>query len=228
MKELRRGGRAGVARVACLLIWLVLGVGRVAAAPILPVYLEDCHAGNFYWLAQTLDLDQPYLLLHFDAHSDANALFDSDTVRDALRKVVNVEERTHRLDSWRKLGTVQCFNWIEPLMPRPFERVVWVPAERLAPEDQAARQGEARAYLDNHEETAPRSAGSLADRYAVHSFEDLRAQAPEQWTGGLPVVASVDLDYFAALSDDQLPVAFERVFAYLLTLHTLQTIKISV
>ena len=228
MNGFRRLRRAGVTWAAGLLIWLAPGVVRVVAAPTLPVYLEDCHAGSFYWLAQTLDLDQPYLLLHFDAHSDANAIFDSDTVRDALRKVASVEERTRRLESWRKLGTVQCFNWIEPLMPRPFERVVWVPAERLAPEDQAARQGEARAYLDNHEETAPRAAGSLADRYAVRSFEDLRAQAPEQWTGGLPVVASVDLDYFAALPDDELPVAFERVFAYLLTLDRLQAITFAV
>ena len=224
-----RGGHRGrLVWTTIVLCWLGLGVVRVAAAPTLPVYLEDCHAGSFYWLAQTLNLDQSYVLLHIDAHSDANAIFGSDSVRDALRKVVNVEERARRLDAWRQRGTVQCFDWIEPLMPRPFERVVWVPAERLAPDDQVARQSEARSYLDNHEETAPRASGSLADRYEVRSFEDLRAQTPEQWTGGLPVVASVDLDYFAALPDDQLPAAFERVFAYLLTLDRLQAITFAV
>ncbi len=225
----RRGGRfAYAARVACVLTWLWLGAAWAVAAPTLPIYIEDCHAGSFYWLAQTLDLDQPYLLLHFDAHSDANAIFGSDDVRDALRKVVNVEERTRRLDSWRKAGTVQCFDWIEPLLPRPFERVVWVPAERLSSADQTTRQSEARAYLDGHEEAAPRACGSLADRYEVRSFESLRAHAPEQWTGGLPVVASVDLDYFAALPDEELPAAFERVFAYLLTLDRLQAITFAI
>ena len=149
-------------------------------------------------------------------------------MRDALRKVVNVDERTRRLESWRKLGTVQCFDWIEPLMPRPFERVVWVPAERLSSTEQNVRQNEARAYLDAHEETAPRICGSLANRYEVRSFEDLRVQAPEQWTGGLPVVASVDLDYFAALPVEQLAAAFERVFAYLLTLDRLQAITFAI
>ena len=215
-------------QVVCVLTWFWLGAVPVTAAPTLPVYIEDCHAGSFYWLAQTLDLDQPYLLLHFDAHSDTNAIFGSDDVRDALRKVVNIDERTRRLESWRKLGTVQCFNWIEPLMPRPFERVVWVPAERLSSTERTVRQNEARAYLDAHEETAPRICGSLANRYEVRSFEDLRAQAPEQWTGGLPVVASVDLDYFAALPDEQLAAAFERVFAYLLTLDRLQAITFSI
>ena len=213
-------------------LWLLglatLWSSGALAAPNLPIYLEDCHAGSFYQLAQVLDLDQPYVLLHFDAHSDANAIFGSDEVRAALRQVADVGERAHRLEAWRKAGTIQCFNWIEPLMPRPFERVVWVPAERLAPADQAARQSEARAYLDGHEEVAPRACGSLADHYEVRSFETLRAQTPEQWSGGLPVVASVDLDYFAALPDEQLPAAFERVFAYLLTLDRVQAITFAV
>ncbi len=225
-------GRSGSSIRWTVFLWLLgltaLWTSRAFPAPILPIYLEDCHAGSFYQLAQTLDLDQPYTLLHFDAHSDANAIFSSDEVRTALRQVANVGERTRRLEAWRKAGTIQCFNWIEPLMPRPFERVVWIPAEQLSPVDQAARQSEARAYLDGHEEVAPRGCGSLANRYEVRSFADLRAQAPERWSGGLPVVASVDLDYFAALPDEQLPAAFERVFAYLLTLDRLQVITFAV
>jgi hypothetical protein len=228
MNLLLCGRRACLVQAAYVLVWLGIGVVRAAAAPTLPIYIEDCHAGSFYWLAQTLDLDQPYLLLHFDAHSDANAIFGSDDVREALRRVANTEERARRLESWRKLGTVQCFDWIEPLMPRPFEHVVWVPAERLTSADQTARQSEAGAYLDGHEEVAPRTCGSLAARYEVCSFENLRSQVPEQWIGKLPIVASVDLDYFAALPDEQLPAAFERVFAYLLTLDRLQAITFAI
>lgn len=198
--------------------------GYLNAAPNLPIYLEDCHAGSFYWLAQTLDLDQPYLLLHFEAHSDANAIFGSDNLRDALRQVPTIEERTHRLENWRKIGAVQCFNWIEPLMPRPLERVIWVPGESLSPGDQAAREKDARDFLDGHEEVAPRACGSLAGHYEVRSFESLRAHPP----GDLPIVASVDLDYFAALPDAQLDAAFEQVFSWLLTLPRLQAITFAV
>ena len=225
-------GRWGALRWWAAWLGLLLSAGwwgsRVEGAPTLPIFLEDCHAGSFYQLAQALDLDQPYVLLHFDAHSDANAIFGSDEVRTALRRVADTGQRTRRLEAWRRAGTIQCFDWIEPLMPRPFERVVWVPAERLAAADQATRQSEARAYLDGHEEVAPRACGSLAEHYEVRSFEDLRAQGPERWAGGLPVVASVDLDYFAALPDAELPAAFERVFAYLLTLDRLQAITFAV
>jgi poly-gamma-glutamate capsule biosynthesis protein CapA/YwtB (metallophosphatase superfamily) len=197
---------------------------HLEAAPNLPIYLEDCHAGSFYWLARNLDLDQPYLLLHFDAHSDANAIFGSDNLRDALRQVPSVEERTRRLENWRKIGAVQCFDWIEPLMPRPLERVIWVPAEILSPGDQAAREKDARDFLDGHEEVAPRACGNLAEHYEVCSFESLRARSPSD----LPIVASVDLDYFAALPDGQLDAAFERVFSWLLTLPRLQAITFAV
>jgi hypothetical protein len=55
------------------------------ASNALPIYIEDNHAGTFYWLAQHVDLDQPCTLVHFDAHSDASGIFDSDNIRDALR-----------------------------------------------------------------------------------------------------------------------------------------------
>src|SRR5947207_2845135 len=58
-----------------------------ATAKVLPIYIEDNHAGTFYWLAQKLDLDQPCTLILFDAHSDASGIFDSDNIRNALRNV---------------------------------------------------------------------------------------------------------------------------------------------
>src|SRR5262249_60140855 len=102
------------------------------AASGLPIYIEDNHAGTFYWLAQNIDLDQSYTLILFDAHSDASGIFDSDKIRDALRNVGSTEARRTLLDRWRGNGTVQCFNWIEPLMPAPMAKVIWVPAEKLS------------------------------------------------------------------------------------------------
>src|SRR6058998_2541851 len=104
----------------------------ITEANALPIYIEDNHAGTFYWLAQNIDLDQQYTLILFDAHSDASGIFDSDKIRDALRKVASREDRQALLDRWRHTGGVQCFNWIEPLMPGPIAKVIWVPAEKLS------------------------------------------------------------------------------------------------
>ena len=63
----------------------------------------------------------------------------------------------------------------------------------------------------------------------MRSFEDLRAQPSETMDKRTcPSWASVDLDYFAALPDEELSAAFERVFAYLLTLDRLQAITFAI
>ena len=144
----------------------------VTAQPItLPIYIEDNHAGSFYWLAQHLDWDEEVTLLHFDAHSDASAIFDSDGLRNAMRHVSSLEERNARLEAWRKDGVIQCFDWIEPLMPAPVGHVIWIPREKLAAGEGEHLQAEAHDYLDAHLEAAPRMAGSFRGRYAVTSFK---------------------------------------------------------
>src|SRR5712671_7145087 len=104
------------ARVAGLCVAVLLAAASASAtgASVLPVYIEDNHAGTFYWLAQNIDLDQQYTLILFDAHSDASGIFDSDKIRDALPNVASSEARQELLARWRSKGTVQCFNWIEP------------------------------------------------------------------------------------------------------------------
>src|SRR5262249_59622971 len=119
-------------RRAAALCTAALLIAVSAAAKPLPIYIEDNHAGTFYWLAQNINLDEPCTLILFDAHSDASGIFDSDKIREALRKVASVQDRQTLLDRWRGKGVVQCFNWIEPLMPAPIEKVIWVPAEKLS------------------------------------------------------------------------------------------------
>ena len=75
-----------------------------ASTNVLPIYIEDNHAGTFYWLAQNIDLDQPHTLILFDAHSDASGIFDSDKIRDALRTVASAEDRGTLLERWRNHG----------------------------------------------------------------------------------------------------------------------------
>src|SRR5262245_62686130 len=137
----------------------------------LPIYIEDNHAGTFYWLAQNIDLDQSYTLLLFDAHSDASGIFDSDKIRDALRNVASRQNRQTLLDRWRSHGAVQCFNWIEPLMLAPIAKVIWVPAEELSPAEIRKRAQEATALLDGHLEAAPRKSRSFDHSYAATDYE---------------------------------------------------------
>jgi hypothetical protein len=189
-----------------------------AAAPItLPIYIEDSHAGSFYWLAEHLDLDEECTLIHFDAHSDASAIFDSDKLRERLRRVASVEERQQLLERWREAGVIQCFNWIEPLMPAPISRVIWV----------ALNQGgedEARDQLDGHLEAAPRASGSFRQRYQRVSFDRLKAHLKES----APVVITIDLDYFADIPASRRAAAFERVWKFVSECRNLRAVTIAI
>lgn len=205
-------------RLAVLL--LLVAAGRwAAAAPItLPIYIEDNHAGSFYWLAEHLDLDEQYTLIHFDAHSDASAVFDSDKIRERLRRVGSLEERHELLERWRVVGVIQCFNWIEPLMPAPVERVIWVHARNPADEK------EAREQLDGHLEAAPRESGSFRQRYQLVDFDRLRPR----WKEDGPVIVTIDLDYFANVAANRRAKEFERVWKFVGECRNLRAVTIAI
>ena len=152
------------ARVAARLVAPIVAAACTASATsrALPIYIEDNHAGTFYWLAQHVDLDQPCTLIHFDAHSDASGIFDSDNIRADLRNVASTQEREKLLDRMRGTGAVQCFNWIEPLMPAPIAKVIWVPGEKLTSSEIQKRAKQATSLLDGHLEAAPRKSGSFS------------------------------------------------------------------
>src|SRR5215216_2549244 len=196
----------------CIAALLVAATAGVAGAKALPIYIEDNHAGTFYWLARNIDLDQPCTLILFDAHSDASGIFDSDKIRDALRNVASTQDRQTLLDRWRSKGAVQCFNWIEPLMPSPVAEVIWVPAEELSAAEIGKRTDEATALLDGHLEAAPRRAGSLRGAYIVSDLQNLEKRLnPKQ-----PLLVTIDLDYFAELGAAEQKLAFERVWNFVI------------
>jgi hypothetical protein len=188
------------------------------AGPItLPIYIEDNHAGSFYWLAEHLELDEPYTLVHFDAHSDASGIFDSDQIRERLRRVDSLEERREVLERWRRKGAIQCYNWIEPLMPAPIARVLWVRRNH-------ASEREAREQLDGHLEAAPRVSGSFRDRYGAVEFERLGAELKD----GRPVVVTIDLDYFADVPERRRAAEFERVWKFVVECRNLRAVTIAI
>jgi Bacterial capsule synthesis protein PGA_cap len=196
----------------CMAALLVAVSSASAVANALPVYIEDNHAGTFYWLAQNIDLDQPCTLILFDAHSDASGIFDSGKIRDALRNVASRQVREALLDHWRSKGVVQCFNWIEPLMPTPIAQVIWVPSEKLSETEIRKHAQQATAFLDGHLEAAPRKSGSLRGSYVVSDFQSLeRHLDPNQ-----PVVVTIDLDYFAGLRAAEQEAAFARIWNFVI------------
>ena len=195
-----------------------------ARASVLPIYIEDNHAGTFYWLAQNIDLEQPCTLLLFDAHSDASGIFDSDKIRDALRDVASNEARQELLDRWRSKGTVQCFGWIEPLMPAPIEKVIWVPGEKLSASQIRKYRQHATALIDGHLEAAPREAGSLRDAYVVSDFKRLEKQLDPNRA----LIVTIDLDYFAGLTAAQQERAFARIWKFVIERPNLRAITFAV
>jgi len=195
------------------------------ASPItLPIYLEDSHAGSFYWLAQHLDLDEEITLIHFDAHSDASAIFDSDKLRERLRRLASLEERRQLLERWRQAGVIQCFNWIEPLMPAPISKMFWVPRRDVDKTKARMLQHEAVDFFDGHLEAAPRGSGSFRERCRVVGFDQLRGSLKEDG----PVVITIDLDYFAGVAASAQAGEFERVWNFVSECRNLRAVTFAV
>jgi len=196
-----------------------------AAAPItVPVYIEDSHAGSFYWLARQLDLDANYTLVHFDAHSDASAIFDSDKMRERLLRVGSLEERRNVLDQWRKTGAIQCYSWIEPLMPAPIARMIWVPGQTLSRTSATERQEKTVRQFDAHLEGAPRQSQSFRERCRVIGFDQLPGQLKE----GEPIVVTIDLDYFANVPVGRRAREFETVWKFVAECRNLRAVTIAI
>jgi Bacterial capsule synthesis protein PGA_cap len=196
----------------CFAALLAAASPAATAAKDLPIYIEDNHAGTFYWLAKNIDLDKTYTLLLFDAHSDASGIFDSDKIRYALRSVASTQDRQKLLDRWRGKGAVQCFNWIEPLMPAPIEKVIWVPAEKLSASQISERRQQATALLDGHLEAAPRKSGTLREAYVVSDFEHLEKEIERTER----LIVTIDLDYFAGLTAAEQEQAFARIWNFVI------------
>lgn len=188
---------AGSRRVRSGLCALFFLTNCPAPAGGLPVFLADNHAETFGWITRTFDLDETCTLVLIDAHSDASAAERSDELREQLRRVPTVAERARRVEAWRMDGRIQAFNWIEPLMPRPLERVLWVPRPLMPPDEQAQAAWEAVQALDGRLAMEPRGAGSFARRWEVLDEAGL-----QEWQAALtPVILAMDLDYFTGMKD---------------------------
>jgi len=161
------------------------------------VFLADNHAECFSWIARRFDLDEPHLLVLVDAHSDATAAERSDDIREQLRRVADASGRADRVERWLVGGRVQAFDWLEPLMPRPVARVMWIAKPEPDPAVFEALTGEAVARLDGRLEVEPRSAGSFTGRWKTSSLRELADWQP----GGRAIILTIDLDFFSGMPD---------------------------
>ena len=203
---------------------LCLSAAVWAAPPLrLPVYVEDSHAGSFYWMVQNLAVTGRYRLILIDAHDDATGLFDSDLVRHQVLRAASSGALGEQVRRWRSQGRIQCFNWIEPLMPRPIAGVTWIPADALTPREIAEKQRSLKVSLNAHEMATPRQAGDLADRYQILDLDHFLQRDFSE-----PTVVSLDLDYFAGQSQDAVRSRLRRILAHVLLLRNLQAITVAV
>lgn len=191
---------------------------------VLPIFVADNHADSLAFLAEHLDLDEPHLLVLVDAHSDATAVSRSDELRRDLRRVTSNEDRRSKVESWRHSGRVQAYNWIEPLLPRPFEQVVWIAAPKLHELKKRRLVQEARDALDSRIEFEPRAGGRLAERWLVEDSQALDGLFPDP----RPVVLSLDLDYFTELPEEMAKQEMERIWAVALRWPLLRAVTVAI
>lgn len=211
-------------RWTLLMLCLMGSVSDAADPGMLPVFVADNHADSLAFLAERLDLEEPHVLVLVDAHSDATAASRSDELRRGLRRVISGEERRARVDSWRQSGRLQAYNWIEPLMPRPLERVVWIAAPKLHELEKRRLATEARESLDGRMEFEARASGSLAARWTVTDSSGMGRLFPLP----IPVVLSLDLDYFTLLPEHEAAQEMELIWAEALRWPLLRAVTVAI
>lgn len=195
-------------RFVNFVLFSLLTLAPTHAAKELPVFIADNHAETAGWITRNFDLDDPHVLVLIDAHSDATAAERSEEIREQLRRVPSEKEREGRMENWRKTGRLQAFNWIEPLMPRPLDRVLWLATPALAAKDRRAKTLEAVESLDGRLEVEPRSAGTFARRWESFDLEGYTAWQP----GARKVILAIDLDFFAGMEPKERTAKFEVIW----------------
>ena len=195
-------------RFVNFVLFFLLTLAQSHVARELPVFIADNHAETAGWITRNFDLDDPHVLVLIDAHSDATAAERSEEIRERLRRVPSEKEREGRMENWRKTGRIQAFNWIEPLMPRPLDRVQWLAAPALASKDLRAKTLEAVESLDGRIEVEPRSAGTFAGRWESFDLEGYINWQP----GARKVILAIDLDFFAGMEPKERDAKFKVIW----------------
>jgi hypothetical protein len=177
---LHRPGFASARRAA--LLAFALCSPRV---PAIDLILSPSHAASFYSVLERCQSGAT--LVNVDFHDDLAANRRTRELRLAWFGAATAEEGKARLQALRSRTGVACWNWIEPLMPYPVERAVWV-----AP---PGAKAESLSALERKLKLGKRFGGTPLRRVALSDFA---AAIPEG-----PWVLSIDLDYLSDSSDPE-------------------------
>jgi len=119
---------------------------------------------------------------------------------------------------------VQAFNWIEPLMPLPLSRVLWVAGAELSAGGKDKLRTEAADALDARLEFEARAAGSLDALWKVEDVAGFEGWNAEE----APVIVSVDLDFFRGMGEGEAVSVFGRLWAAIMRLPRLAGVSFAV
>jgi len=160
-----------------------------------PFYIEDNHAGTFYWAVNNLDLSQDYQLVVFDEHFDAGQIVNSDGLRQSLQK--GHEERSVDIARWQKEGIIQSYNWLEPLISHPFKKILWVYPGK---EEFGSLYKKANTYFSMFDAILKKGIPqSLSGKLKVSKFASYEKSLDSE----LLTVVTIDLDYFNVFKSNQ-------------------------
>lgn len=190
----------------------------------IPIYISDNHASTFYWIWNQVDLAEPHTLILFDQHSDAGAVYQSDLIRKATQEP---QEIRHQLAAtWKKRGVIQCFNWLEPLVPFPIQEIKWVTPTLMTEEKAQEYKKSALQQLNQFEGQEPRPllTSGFESRYFVLNLKDLQKLKSFPH----PVIVSIDLDYFSNTPETELEKAFREVWTTVSSIPRLFGISIAI
>ena len=207
--------------ICCLIFIVSKTYALTSDNNFLPVYIEDYHTSSFYYYVKTLDWDQKYTLILIDKHSDATQVFDSDTIRKKLSTQYEIDTFTENL---KKIGIIQCFNWIEPLMPHPISKVIWISKNSIDDSEKMEKEKDVKEELNAHEIAIKRKSSDLSKQFHISDFENQKNNIDFK----NPVIVSLDLDYFTDLKDDELEIEFKKIIQYILSIKNLVGVTIAI
>ncbi len=212
--------RAGL--LPCIIIFFTCAPSNQSSH--VPVYIQDYHTGSFYWLARHLDWYKEYRLILFDAHSDAFAVYHSQTLKQDLRHAVEQGRLNELLEALRSHNIIQCYNWLEPLLPRPINSVIWVPPTYVDAEAEKRFRAQVKRELCARDPSCPAGACPLGNIFSIMDFEKLLSTNQTD----TPCVVSIDLDYFACMTAERAEKKLEQVLDFVFRLPGLTAVTVAV
>jgi hypothetical protein len=191
---------------------------------LIPVYVEDYHTGSFFWLAEHLDWNEEHVLLLFDMHSDAFSVYRS---RDLRKDLVSARGR-NQLDTFfqnlREQNIIQCYNWLEPLMPFPISEVIWIFPHHVDGELETALHAQVKKELCARGHNDAYSSCALEKLFTITDFEELLSKK----ICDKPCVVSIDLDYFTNINIEIVEKKIHAVLDFTFQLTRLKAVTVAV